>query len=164
MAETICQRRNPAKTLRKEAAVASAKNALTREPAATAEGANHVNVEDEALGGTRDEGRARLRCLCGRVQRRVNKAWTCELNPTKSALGSVSNERQGLLEVDDPKSVPSYQLSGSVSSYAAYRQEQRSASKTPTSQARLHKHRDAVAEGNPEGNPSPSLSMTFPCG
>ena len=68
MAETICQRRNSAKTLRKEAAVALAKNALTREPAAMAEGANHMNVEDEALGGTRDEGRAQLRCLCGRVQ------------------------------------------------------------------------------------------------
>ena len=68
MSESIRQGQNPHKVLRKEAVVASAKNALTTRPAATAEGATQVNVEKEALGGSRDEGRARRRCLSGRVQ------------------------------------------------------------------------------------------------
>ena len=68
MAESICERKNPTKAVRKEAAVASAKKALTSEPGATADGAKDVILEDEALRGTRDEGRARLRCLCGRKQ------------------------------------------------------------------------------------------------
>ena len=71
MAESICERKNLAKAVRKEAAVASAKKALTLEPGARADGATDVILKDEALRGTRDEGRARLRCLCGREQ-----AWT----------------------------------------------------------------------------------------
>ena len=68
MPESIRQGQNPHKVLWKEAAVASAKNALTRKPAATAEGAIQLNIEKEALGGSRDEGRAWRRCLFGRVQ------------------------------------------------------------------------------------------------
>ena len=71
MAESIYEQKNPAKAVRKEAAVASAKKALTSKPGATADGATDVILEDEALRGTRDEGRAQLRCLCGREQ-----AWT----------------------------------------------------------------------------------------